>query len=134
MIYGGRRHVTIQLPHLCCLSPCFRLDLGVLLGLPQLERARLWREDRVFSPFNPLQPASLWSFPSPHPSCPSFLLVVLPLYCPPLTAASSRRCPRVLDPFPTQITFRFHKDIGEEGTMKTAIKMNEPEQVEPRHY
>lgn len=40
------------------LSPGFRLDLGVLLGLRQLERARQWREDPVSAPFNPLQPTS----------------------------------------------------------------------------
>lgn len=42
--------------------------------------------------------------------------------------------PEAQDPFPTLITLRFLKDVGEEGTMKTAVKMNEPEQVEPRHY
>lgn len=72
IMYGRQRHVTIQLSHLCCV-PCFGLDLGVLLGLPQLERAKQWREDPVSAPFNPLQPASLWSSPSPHPSLVSFL-------------------------------------------------------------
>lgn len=76
--------------------------------------------------FNPLPPAAPGSGPHPlPPSCPSFLLAASPTKLP-----SSVRSPAGC--LPAWTPFRFHTETGE-GTMKTVIKMNEPERAQPRH-